>query len=582
MSYTVLARRYRSRRFGEVVGQEPIARTLQNAIAQDKVHHALLLTGTRGVGKTSMARIFACALNAPATVADCPKPADPDQYPDQAVQQRMAEAIMTGQDINVIEIDGASNRQVDDARQLIAGSVLAPTGNARYKIYIIDEVHMLTREAFNTLLKTMEEPPAHVKFVLCTTELQKVPATIQSRCQRFDFRNIPACRIAEHIQFVLGQEQVQADAHVVSRIGQLADGSIRDALSLLDRLIASRSDAEARLDQTLLDEMLGLPPRQIIEKLVDALAASNVSEALEQAGAALDTGLGQEQLIEALIEQLRQMMLLAACGADSDLVSLSDEARSKAVQQAGQSDAPALAHMIALCENLQRSSRTSSHPRALFDATLVRLALAEQMADVTSLLQAAAADEKKNSPALPAPSPPTEVRQSPAPSPASHRNQDRQQPDQAPPAAERAEPPAANSASQPEGVWEKLLASIAERPSLSWIQSLRLEQLDAGTAHLTPVASRRQLLQFLTPKRRDQLAALLADVLGQPVTVQIRNSSSPVTATDQDRTTPGIDQDRALGLPMVKQVLEEFDAVLVDARMDPVPPEKEIAEPASS
>ncbi|MEY2712613.1 MAG: polymerase subunit tau, partial [Planctomycetota bacterium] len=181
--YVVLARRYRSRDFGEVVGQEPIARTLQNAIRLGRTAHAYLFCGTRGVGKTSMARIFARALNQDGALAE---------------GEEIGNAILRGEDLDVIEIDGASNRGIDDARDLIAGAGLAPT-RGRYRIYIIDEVHMLTTPAFNALLKTMEEPPAHVKFILCTTEPHKVPQTIQSRCQRFDFRNIPTKQIAAHL-----------------------------------------------------------------------------------------------------------------------------------------------------------------------------------------------------------------------------------------------------------------------------------------------------------------------------------------------------------------------------------------------
>ncbi len=204
MAYTVLARRYRSQSFGSVVGQEPIASTLINAIRTERVAHAYLFCGTRGVGKTSMARIFARALNAPATVDDAPtlRPSG-RRLPRSRRPATDGQAIMKGEDLNVIEIDGASNNSVDQARQLIANAGLSPTANALYKIYIIDEVHMLSRGAFNALLKTMEEPPSHVKFILCTTEPHKVPATIQSRCQRFDFRNIATAKIAEHLQQVL-------------------------------------------------------------------------------------------------------------------------------------------------------------------------------------------------------------------------------------------------------------------------------------------------------------------------------------------------------------------------------------------
>ncbi len=385
MAYTVLARRYRSQSFDQVVGQEPIARTLQNAIRSGRIAHAFLFTGTRGVGKTSMARILACALNCPDTIKGCPKPPGDFEYPTLEVQQRAAAAIMRGDDLNVIEIDGASNRGVDDARQLIASSGMAPTAQARFKIYIIDEVHMLTKEAFNALLKTMEEPPAHVKFILCTTESHKVPVTIQSRCQRFDFRNIPTPRIAAHLGEVIQRENVKATGSVFFQIARLGNGSMRDALSLLDRLIAAAGDEG--LSDDLLEQVLGLPPQQRVMQLVAAMADGDVKTTLQQTAALLDGGIAQDQLLDVLIEHLRTLMLLIACGSDSELIDLPTDARQTALQQAQAFDVAGLVYMIALCENLQRSLRTSANPRALLDAAMVRLALAENMADVTALLQ---------------------------------------------------------------------------------------------------------------------------------------------------------------------------------------------------
>ena len=385
MAYTVLARRYRSQSFDQVVGQEPIARTLHNAIASGRIAHAFLFTGTRGVGKTSMARILACALNCPDTLPNCPKPPGDFEYPPLEVQQRAAAAIMRGDDLNVIEIDGASNRGVEDARQLIASSGMAPTAQARFKIYIIDEVHMLTKEAFNALLKTMEEPPAHVKFILCTTESHKVPVTIQSRCQRFDFRNIPTPRIAAHLEQVLRQENITASGSVVFQIARLGNGSMRDALSLLDRLIAAAGNEG--LSDALLEQVLGLPPQQRVMQLIDALADGDVKATLQQTAALLDGGIAQDQLLDVLIERLRTLMLLVAVGTESDLIDLPADAREASLQQAKKFDVSALVYMITLCENLQRNFRTSANPRALLDAAMVRLALAEKMADVTALLQ---------------------------------------------------------------------------------------------------------------------------------------------------------------------------------------------------
>ncbi len=388
MAYTVLARRYRSGAFDDVVGQEVIVNTLQNAIRQGRIAHAYLFTGTRGVGKTSTARLFARALNAPETLPGCPKPPAPEgqpdfEYPPLEVQERMAQAIMRGDDLNVIEIDGASNNSVENARQLIANAGLAPTGNARFKVYIIDEVHMLSTAAFNALLKTMEEPPAHVKFILCTTESHKVPVTIQSRCQRFDFRSIPTQKVQDHLTRILASENVKADASVVWQVAKMGNGSMRDALSLLERLLATGQEP---LTVDLLVQMLGLPPQERVVALVDALADSDIAKALELTSSIIDQGVSQDQLLDVLIDRLRTLMLIRVCGVKSPLVELPEDLRLQAHAQAQKFDAPGLVHMIALCENLARHAKLSSSPRALLDASIVRLAMAEKMADVAAIV----------------------------------------------------------------------------------------------------------------------------------------------------------------------------------------------------
>lgn len=399
MSYTVLARRYRSGAFNQVIGQEAIASTLRNAIERGRVAHAYLFTGTRGVGKTSMARIFARALNAPDSLPDAPRPpavkGESDPFPPKDVQERMATAIMRGDDLNVIEIDGASNNSVDNARQLISNAGMAPTGNALYKIYIIDEVHMLTTQAFNALLKTMEEPPAHVKFILCTTETHKVPATIQSRCQRFDFQNIPTAKIADHLTQVIEQEKINADQQLIWQVARMANGSMRDGLSVLERLIAAGDAKDAALTTQAMETLFGLPPEDRVVALVDALAAGDVGQSLTTAADILKQGVALDQIIEVLIERLRQLMLITACGPESELIELSQEARKQAVAQSSQFDAQGLVYMIALCENIQRTTKQSSSPRAMFDAMIVRLALAEKMADIAAVLNGTAGLEKK-------------------------------------------------------------------------------------------------------------------------------------------------------------------------------------------
>ncbi|MEL7485289.1 MAG: DNA polymerase III subunit gamma/tau, partial [Planctomycetota bacterium] len=347
----------------DAVGQEPVARTLRAAIDADRVAHAYLFTGTRGVGKTTMARIFAKALNGNDT-------------------KEVDTAIMSGQDTDVVEIDGASNNSVEQARELIANSVYRPM-RGPYKIYIIDEVHMLSTAAFNALLKTMEEPPEHVKFILCTTEAHKVPPTIQSRCQRFDFRAIPATVIGERLGTILKQEKVKADPELVAMVARLGNGSMRDALSLLDRLMAS---GEKKLTVELLEDLLGLAPRELVGRLIDSFVAGEPAPALDAAGELVASGTGVDQTLEALIERLRDLMVLAACGPDTSLVELSGETRSEEVERAKHFDPSGLVHMVALCEGVQRAAKSSPNPRALMDALVVRLSMTEKLADVTGIL----------------------------------------------------------------------------------------------------------------------------------------------------------------------------------------------------
>src|SRR5438105_6214530 len=242
--YTVVARRYRPQQFADLIGQEPVAQALRNALTGDRVAHAYLFTGARGVGKTSAARILAKALNCEKgpTVTPCDKCSS-------------CVAIASGDDIDVREIDGASNRSIDDVRAIRQDVSTRPT-RGRYKIYIIDEVHMLTKEAFNALLKTLEEPPPHVKFIFATTEVQKVPITILSRCQRFDFGNISAERIAKQLRAVVDAEKMKADDDALELIARRAGGSMRDAQSLLDQLLAFGGE---RLTAELVQHLLGVP-----------------------------------------------------------------------------------------------------------------------------------------------------------------------------------------------------------------------------------------------------------------------------------------------------------------------------------
>ncbi|MBC8109360.1 MAG: DNA polymerase III subunit gamma/tau, partial [Anaerolineae bacterium] len=364
MSYTVLARRYRSGTFDEVIGQEHIAQTLKKAISSGRIAHAYLFCGTRGTGKTSMARILAKALNCQKSDGPTPEPCG---------KCNSCIAIARGDDMSVIEIDAASNTGVDSIREVIEAAYTRAIG--RFKIYIIDEVHMLSKNAFNALLKTLEEPPEHVKFILATTEPEKVLPTILSRCQRYDFRNIPTREIAEHLKNICKQEKIKADDDALLLVAKAGAGSMRDALSLLDRLL---SVGEKLLNIEMIENLLGMPKTQVIFDLVEAIGSADVKQTLQIASKLIAGGLSGESLVAALVDHIRNLLILRTCGSDSDMVEVPGMSMDELQTQAGRFDAVALSQDIALLEELRRSLRSSQAGRALLDATLVRLALAEQ------------------------------------------------------------------------------------------------------------------------------------------------------------------------------------------------------------
>jgi DNA polymerase-3 subunit gamma/tau len=384
VTYRVLARTYRSNTFDEVVGQDVAATTLKNAIQSGRIHHGYLFTGTRGVGKTSMARILAKSLN-------CLSAEGPTVSP--CLSCDSCRAIASGEDIDVVEIDAASNTGVDNIRDLRTNANLRPA-RARFKIYIIDEVHMLSTGAFNALLKTLEEPPPHVKFILATTEIHKVPATIQSRCQRFDFRAIDAASIAGHLRRILEAEKIEADDPVLKRVARLANGSMRDALSLLDMLL---SYEPKRLTGEIVNELIPPPHDELAFAVLEAVARRDAAGALAALDRALQTGRTVERFCDHLVDHARTLMLMRVCGDETDLVDVSETMRPQLSEQAKQFDAPTYVFIINLLEELRRSVKFSGAARALADAAVVRLALSRQFTDLDELIERLDEDE----PAIP-------------------------------------------------------------------------------------------------------------------------------------------------------------------------------------
>jgi len=370
--YLVLARKYRSLTFDEVVGQEPIAQTLKNAIATGRIAHAYLFTGTRGVGKTTMARILAKALNCLSSDGATTEPCN---------KCEACVSIGRGDDMDVLEIDGASNRGIDEIRELRANAIFRPA-RCRFKIYYIDEVHQITRDAFNALLKTLEEPPEHVKFIFATTEAQKVPATILSRCQRFDFRNIPTRLIAEHLARICKAEDVKADPDALFRIARAAAGSMRDGLSLLDQLLAG---GEQVSDDEVV-RVLGTPSDERTLKIVQAIADNNAAAGLAELAGVLEGGVTLLSAAGALGDIFRNMMIAATCGPQSDLIELPETQKQAVAKLAERFSTPTLVQAVGIVQMAARNIRGSSVARALLEAAIVRLAEADKFVDPSSLV----------------------------------------------------------------------------------------------------------------------------------------------------------------------------------------------------
>jgi DNA polymerase-3 subunit gamma/tau len=550
MAYTVLARKYRSQTFDDVVGQEPISRTLKNAIETGRVAHAYLFTGTRGVGKTTMARILAKALN-------CLEAKEPTTTP--CCRCGSCTAISTGEDIDVIEIDGASNRGIDEIRTLRENAIYRPA-RSRYKIYIIDEVHMLTVPAFNALLKTLEEPPDHVKFILATTEANKVLATIQSRCQRFDFSNISPKAIAEQLKSILQQEKIEYEEDLILPVARMANGSMRDALSLLDRLISTGAQP---LTTKLLEEFLGQPNAEKVHKLVEQIGDGNAAGTLTAVEDLIGSGLGEAQVVDALIESMRDLLVLRSAGADTDLVILTSGQREKANELAQKFDAAALIYNITALEKLRWSIRNSDTPRALLDASLLRFALSEHFLNVDELLSRtsggpAAAAVKKKAPVAP-------VESKPAPKPPAIPV--RQEEDEWELGARPSKPETAAAGNLAES-WPEILAGIGAKlgnGTASLLNGSTPRELREDTLTIEfPPTGRIQKQMCESNGRAEQIAAALSEHLGTSVRIKFELADAPAGETDsREKSKPnGQKRYEILNDPAVKNILVGLEATI--------------------
>ena len=387
MSYLVLARKWRPQNFEDVSGQSHITRTLQNAIRAGRIAHAYLFTGVRGVGKTTAARILAKALNC----AQGPTPAPCND----CVQ---CKEIIQGNCIDVIEIDGASNRGIDEVRQIIENVRYQPA-RCPFKIYIIDEVHQVTKDAFNALLKTLEEPPPSVKFILATTEPHRLPETILSRCQRFDFRRISLKEIVQRLDDISVREGLKISQGALIAVAREADGSMREAQSLLEQVLScfGTEQQAAEVDESFLRQLLGLAERRMLFNISESVIAGDAKRCLVLVAQAAEQGRDLTRLSKDLVEHFRNLMVARLCGqkkpkdlADeerAELLDLPDQEIIELCSQAADVSIDTLLDFLDLMAAGEEEVARAGNPRFILETLLVRLAMLPRTLPVTQLIE---------------------------------------------------------------------------------------------------------------------------------------------------------------------------------------------------
>jgi DNA polymerase III subunit gamma/tau len=377
--YRVLARKYRPVDFSALIGQDAMVRTLANAFETGRIPQAWMLTGVRGVGKTTTARILARALNYRSDTVDMPTI-------DLAVEGQECRAIIEGRHVDVVEMDAASNTGIDDIKQIIDGVRYAPL-TARYKVYIIDEVHMISEKAFNALLKTLEEPPPHAKFIFATTEIRKVPVTILSRCQRFDLRRVDSAVLAQHLAMICGKERVTATPEALSMIARAGDGSVRDSLSILDQAIAHGSGT---VDAHAVRDMLGLADRARIIDLFERLISGDIAGALDEFGQQYKSGATPSAVLADLAAFTHIVTRIRVAQSAADDANLGEEERERGRSFAAKLAVPVLSRIWQMLLKGIAEVDAASRPFEAAEMVLIRIAHAAHLPSFEDALKAVA------------------------------------------------------------------------------------------------------------------------------------------------------------------------------------------------
>jgi len=529
MSYLVLARKWRPQRFDEIVGQRHVALTLANALRTDRVSHAYLFAGPRGIGKTSMARILAKALN-------CEK--GPAAEPCNACAA--CRAITEGHCLDVLEIDGASNRGIDDVRQLRESVKYAPA-STRAKVYIIDEVHMLTADAFNALLKTLEEPPRHVYFVLATTEPLRVPPTILSRCQRHDFGRLTVDELAGNLRKIVDAEKIAIDDDALRLIARKGEGSVRDTLTLLDQVAAT---GDGPFGEAEIQEILGLSGTGLYFELSDAIVATDGKRALLALETAYAQGLNLQELADELVHHFRDL-LIASLGEDMErLVEGTTEERARLREQAARARPGDALRWLRILLDVAARMRRSPHGRVHLEVALAEMASLPRAVDLAEVL------ERLRSGEMPAPAPP------------------------APRAPGVAEAPAATPvpAGDPELAprWEQVVARVRREKAFLGSCLLESQALAIAEGRLVVALSDTNGFkkeQIEKPANRRYLLVVIEEVFGQALGLRLAEASPPAPAP---ATAPGAiaagaveAKPREKGRERVKRIAELLDGDII-------------------
>ncbi|MBX9815889.1 MAG: DNA polymerase III subunit gamma/tau [Proteobacteria bacterium SG_bin5] len=518
-AYRVLARKYRPQSFAALIGQDAMVQTLGNAIRRGRLAHAFLLTGVRGVGKTSTARLIAKALNCVGPDGQGGPTIDP------CGQCEPCRAIAEGRHIDVIEMDAASHTGVDDVREIIEASRYAAV-SARFKIYIVDEVHMLSKSAFNALLKTLEEPPAHVKFLFATTEVNKVPVTVLSRCQRFDLRRIPADKLAAHFAEVCRLEDVAAEEEALALIARAAEGSARDGLSILDQAIAHAGMEGGGVRAAAVREMLGLSDRGAMRDLFGLLLGGDARASLAALRRQYDLGVDPLAVLRALLET-SHAVTLAKLGTPADAAQSAEE-RAALEEWAARLSFPALHRLWQLLLKGHEEVGRAALPIEAAEMALLRVIHASTLPDPGELvkqLSGQGAPTAKTSPA-PAPAPPNPP----------------------PPAAPRDALPAS---------FEEMIALLDARGKMTLAGTLRVV---ARLVHYAPgeiVLSSTKPLPATLPR---DLAEALRAITGAAWSVETRDAPGAPTPQEAEAARIAAERDWVKQQPAVAAALAAFPA----------------------